>query len=461
MNAFIKTACAVLVVLALCPLGARAQYSNEYSPAKLLKQGQTAHSIAGNGTVVVQVQVNADGSHKAIRVIKSSNSGDNAAAMDIAQTSTYRPAHRGQTPITAFYDFTLKFNGKAVVNNSDESSGGGSSLPSGSMSPAAQQVAALLRQHKYAAAQSKAQSELLNSPGDQSLREMLGVAAYNTGDYTGAAAAFDKVPSIGSQFKQAASLSFAAAAVKLAQSNPSQAMGYAQKAVALDPTTNSRFALGVAQLSSGDNAAALATLKAAHDAAKNDPKIPKASKVNIDSELLQAYLANNDQQGAQATAAEIKQLDPNSTAGSAAMGATLIKNGQAAVEAKDTATALSDFDKAAALGDPQLSVTANTLAAFAISRSAKADYKQMQAYADKALAIKPNDAQANFAEGIALTGQWTASHNEDMKKSAAAALDKADQRAKAEGNEALSLQIETFVKKYLNATPASGSGGGG
>ena len=82
----------------------------------------------------------------------------------------------------------------------------------------------------------------------------------------------------------------------------------------------------------------------------------------------------------------------------------------------------------------------------------------MQAYADKALAIKPNDAQANFAEGIALTGQWTASHNDDMKKSAAAALDKADQQAKAEGNEALSLQIETFVKKYLNATPASGVG---
>ena len=290
---------------------------------------------------------------------------------------------------------------------------------------------------------------------------MTGVAAYNAGDYTAAAAAFDKVPSIGSQFKQAAALSLAAAAVKVAQTNPSQALGYAQKAVALDPTTNTRFSLGVAQLSSGDKAAALATLKAAHDAAMNDPKIPKASKINIDSELLQAYVANNDQQGAQTTAAEIKQLDPSSTAGSAAMGATLIKNGQAAVEAKDTATALSDFDKAAALGDPQLSVTANTLAAFAISRSAKPDYKQMQAYADKALAIKPNDAQANFAEGIALTGQWTASHNDDMKKSAAAALDKADQQAKAEGNEALSLQIETFVKKYLNATPASGSGGGG
>ena len=98
MNVFVRTVCAVLVALALSPLAARAQYSNEYVPAKLLKQGQTSHSIAGSGTVVVQVQVNADGTHKAIRVIKSSNSGDNSAALDIAQTSTYRPAHRGSAP---------------------------------------------------------------------------------------------------------------------------------------------------------------------------------------------------------------------------------------------------------------------------------------------------------------------------------------------------------------------------
>ena len=64
----------------------------------------------------------------------------------------------------------------------------------------------------------------------------------------------------------------------MAQTNPSQALGYAQKAVALDPTTNTRFSLGVAQLSSGDKAAALATLKAAHDAAMNDPKIPKVRR---------------------------------------------------------------------------------------------------------------------------------------------------------------------------------------
>lgn len=436
-----------------------AQYSTEFVPAKLIKQGTTTAAIAGSGKVVVQVQVNADGTHKAIRVISSTNSADNAAAMEIAQSSTYRPAHRGTKPIAAFYDFTLKFNGKSVAQNPSESSGG--AMPAGgSLSPAATQVAALIRQHQYAAAKSKAQSELLNSPGDSGLLEMLGIASYNTSDFTGAAAAFDKVPDVSPQFRAAAGQSFAAAAVKEATDNPTQALAYANKAVSLSPDTNSRFALGVAQLANNDNAAAIASLKAAHDAAMSDSKIPVNSKVNIDQELMQAYIANNDTQDAQQVAAQIKQLDPNSTAGAQAMGIHLIKAGQAAAASKDTATALSDFDQAAALGDPEIAVTANVSAAFAVAQSTKPDYKKMQSYADKALALKPNNAQANFAEGIALTGQWASSHDDGTKKKAADALAKADEQAKADGNVALSLQIESFVKNNLNAAPAAPSGSG-
>jgi TonB family protein len=451
MNRFFNVSAIAIIALSVATDRASAQYANEFSEAKLIAQGKTTHSIAGNGTVVVQVQVNADGTHKAIKVIKSTNPGDNDAAMDIAQNSTYRPAHRGTTPVTAFYDFTLRFNGKAVVSNSS----GGSGVPVTGLSPAAASVAALIRQGQYAQAKSKAQAELLNSPGDMSLREMLGVAAYNAGDYTTAASAFDKVDNIGTEFRPAAAQSFAAAAVSGAQSNPTESLAYAQKAVALQPTTNSRFALGVAQLAGGDNTAALASLKAAQSAAMADSKIPVASKVNIDSELMQAYLANNDQKDAQAVAAQIKQLDPNSAAGSRAMGVSLIKSGQAAQAAKDTTTALNDYDQAAALGDPQVAVTADVAAAFAVAQSAKPDYKRMQSYADKAIALQPNNAQANFAEGIALTGQWASSHDDTTKKKAADALDRADQQAKAEGNEALSLQIETFVKQNLNS---SGSG---
>src|SRR5579862_4198252 len=149
MKARLRFAAPAAALLVLIPFAAPAQYANEFTPAKLLQQGKTTHDIAGSGTVVVQVQVNADGSHKVVKVLRSTNSGDNAAAMDIAQSSSYRPAHRGATAVVSFYDFTLKFNGKAVVNTPTE---GGAVPSSGGVSPAATQVAALIRQHQYSAA---------------------------------------------------------------------------------------------------------------------------------------------------------------------------------------------------------------------------------------------------------------------------------------------------------------------
>src|SRR5579872_7204660 len=107
-------------------LPANAQYATEYSPAKLVRQGSTSKAIAGSGTVVVQVQVNANGSHKVIRVIHSTNSADNAAAIDIANNSTYHPAHRGNAAITSYYDFTLKFKGRSVAASQQETVAKGS-----------------------------------------------------------------------------------------------------------------------------------------------------------------------------------------------------------------------------------------------------------------------------------------------------------------------------------------------
>ena len=193
MNQFLRVlTIAVAALLALGQIPARAQYATEFVPAKLIKEGKTSTTIAGSGKVVVQVQVNADGSHKVTKIISSTNSGDNAAATEIANSSTYRPARRGNTPITAFYDFTLRFSGRTVIQSSSGSSG--VSLGGASLTPAASQVAALIRAGQYAQAKSKAQMELLNSPGDESLREMLGVASYDAGDFTAASAAFDKVP---------------------------------------------------------------------------------------------------------------------------------------------------------------------------------------------------------------------------------------------------------------------------
>src|SRR5579863_6707956 len=124
MNArFRIIAPAAAALFALGTLPAAAQYSNEFTPAKLISQGKTTQAIAGSGTVVVQVQVNPDGTHKAIKVIHSTNAADNPAAMDLAQNSSYRPAHRGTTPVVSFYDFTLRFNGKSVAAASDMGGG--------------------------------------------------------------------------------------------------------------------------------------------------------------------------------------------------------------------------------------------------------------------------------------------------------------------------------------------------
>jgi TonB family protein len=392
MKTFFRIVVTVTAVTAFAQTQAVAQYANEFAPAKLIKQGTTSKPIAGSGTVTVQVQVNADGTHKAIRVIKSTNSGDNDAALEIAQNSSYRPAHRGTKPVTAFYDFRLRFNGRSVATNPSETESSGTPTSTASRNQA----------------------------------ETLAVAA-----------------------------------VKTAQQNPAQALAEAQKAVALNPNSaDAKYALGVAQVANKQYTDAIVTLKAAHATAFADPKTPTNAKIAIDTYLMNAYMQTNDTQNVQATAAEIKRLDPSSTLPGRVIGNSLLKAGIDAGSAKNYDQAFKDFDQAAAGGDPEVAVTANVQAAFLVAKMDKPDYKRMQGYADKALALRPNDPQANFAEGIALTGQWAQSHDDGLKKRASDTLAKADAEAKAQGDVALSLQIESFVKNNLNAAPGSKSGSG-
>jgi TonB family protein len=448
MKRFLSIAASVagLAVLA-STLPASAQYANEFSPARLTQQGKTALDIAGSGTVIVQVQVNADGSHKAIKVIKSTNAGDNAAAMDIAQNSSYRPAHRGTAPTPSFYDFTLKFNGKSVAQSGDLDTG-----ESGPSHAAAVQISQLIAAGKYAQAKTAAQSAMLSSPTDE-IRQLLGVSEAQQGQFTDAAAAFDHVATITKQFHLIAAQSYANAAVA-SSSDPAQALAYAQKAVSLDPSTNSMYALGVAQVANKQYADAITTLKNVHAKAFADSKTPKNAEVAIDSTLLSAYTQTGDTAGATAMANEIKSIDPTSTLPGRVLGNSYLTAGSAALQAKDYPGALKDFDQAAASGDPEVAVTANVQAAFTIIKinPDKADYKSMQAYADKALALKPDSPEANFAEGIALVGIASTSHDDATTKKAQAALDKADQLAKAAGNEALALSIEGFIKQNLKGS---------
>lgn len=422
------------LTIAAAALPALAQ-SEDYSIAKVIKQGTTSHPVAGSGTVQVQVQVNADGTHKAIKVLRSSNPGDNAAAMEIAQNSTYRPARRGSTPITTFYDFNLHFNGKSAA--ADMGSGGGDTAA----------IDALVRAGKYKDAIAKANAALLSSPGDPGVLQLLGVAQYYDNDFTDAAATFSRVQDIKKPFQPIAAQAFATGAVHASQSNPAQALDYANKAVTLSKgDATSKFALGVAQLANKQNDAALATLKGVHDQVVADPKADAKTKLNVDQELLQAYLANNDSAGANATAAEMKQLDPSGSGASRALSNHYLQLGSDAQNAGDFATAAKNFDQAAAVSTGQDAVTANTLAAFAVMRETKPDYGKGKEYAQKAVTGAPNDAQANFALGLAYYGTYATSNKADDKTQALTYLNKADQLAKAAGNEGLALQIEAQIK---------------
>lgn len=416
-----------------------AQYANEYTPAKLIKQGKTTKGIAGSGTVIVQVQVNPDGSHKVIKVIKSTNAADNDAATEIAETSTYRPAHQGTKPITAFYDFTLKFNGKSVSQGGE--SAGGSAASGG--------IEGLIRSSHYAEAEKRAQAALLSNPSDERTRQLLGLAAFYNNDYDTSASAFSRASTIDKQFQPVAAQAFASAAISGADKNPAEALTYAQKSVSLGGGTTAQLALGVAQIANKQNSEGLATLKGVHDKLFADPKTPTNVKVGIDSRLLNAYLAAGDTAGAQTAANEMKQLDPSSNVSGRVLGNHYLQLGGAALQAKNYAEAVKDFDQAAATGDSQVAVTANTQAAFALLAQEKPDGAKVKAYADKALAVKADSPEANYAEGVAYVLLFVNSKKDDDKKQASTYLNKADALAKAAGNTALALQIETFIKNNL------------
>jgi tetratricopeptide (TPR) repeat protein len=244
-------------------------------------------------------------------------------------------------------------------------------------------------------------------------------------------------------FSPIAAQTYANVAVKNAQSDPTQALAYAQKAMALAPNNNSRFALGVAQIANKQYADAIPNLKAVHDAI---PDSQTKAKLNIDTELLQSYLATNDSADANQMATEMKTLDPNGSSAGHAMAQHELQLGVDALNAKKYPDALAAFDQAAAQGSAADAVTANTYAAFAILQTDKPDYGKARDYALKALAGNPTDPQANYAAGVAFAGVYASSQKSDDKKQALDYLNKADEYAKAAGNTALAAQVESQIK---------------
>lgn len=435
----VASAVAVFVGANVAP--ANAILATDFTPAKIKHIAKTGVPIGGSGVVVMKVLVKANGTFQVQNIIRSTNSADNAAALDIARHSTYRVALRGGKPATTFYDFTLRFSGKTVAGTSD--SEGGTTI-GGTGSSQTSKIAGMLRTGNYNGAKAAATTYLASHPNDDLVNSYLGLANTFLNNDVAAAAAFDKAAQIPKNYLVVAAQAYSVAAIQMANQNPTQALAYAQKAESLHADGNSYFALGVAQLASNDPASAVTNLKKARDLAFANPKTSTKEKVAIDTQLLRAYSGNKDSANAQVTLAEIKQLDPTSNAGARMVAQGYFDQAAADVQAGKTADAIKDFE-AAAKADPTQAVTGYGQAALLFSHLEKPDYKGMSAEADLALALKSDDAIANYAKGVALVNLGVQNKDDASKKQGIVFLNKADAEAKAANMIGLSTQIENFI----------------
>ena len=434
------TAAAIAVLTGGIALPALAVLATDYTPPKVTHLGKTSVAIAGSGQVIVKVLVKSDGTFTVMNVLRSNNPADNAAALDIARHSSYRNALRGGKPATAFYDFTLKFSGKQYAGGDEQGAGGASDAQTGP-------IGAMLRSGNYAGAKTAASAFLAVHPGDVMAQSYLGLASALSGDDVSAAATFDQMSMIPSRYQSVAAQSFALAAVQLRVRNPVQALAYAKKAMALRADGNAYFALGVAELANSDAAGALPSLKKARDLANSDAKTTTKEKVAIDTELMQAYLTSNDQVNAQAMAAEIKVLDPTSTASVRTIAQADYTKADTLTKAHSYPEAIKQWEAGAqADPEPASAVTGWAQAALLMGQLDKPDYKAMSAEADKAIAAKPDDALANYAKGVALVNLGYQNKDDVSKKSGKDYLSKAQGQAKSANLSGLAEAIENFVK---------------
>lgn len=407
------------------PLAATAQTGTYYTPPKLLKQAEPTVPITGKGAVTVQVFVRKNGSIGAVKVQKSTNHGDDAAALEIAKNSTYKPGVRDAKPIDAFYTMALKFNGSTVVNDTGTSSN--------------QLVAAnaLIRANKFADAKTQLQSYLSAHPGDHDAEALLGVADAYLNDAQGAAAAFDAAGTIPDRFKIVAAKAYADAAVDaLKAKNNDQAIALSDKALALQQNVNTLYIQGTAYANAQKYAQAIADLEKAK--AQATAGHADAATMNaIDASLATSYVFGGQTDKGVALAKELKQRDPSNTRVDDTLAAYYNQRAVADVQAGKKDDAVNELESAAR-AVPSRAAAMYVQAANVLSQGTTVDWKRVKAEADKALAVDGNDARANYVAGIALA-------NGGDGKGAVPYLQKA--KANAGSDTSLNADIDAALKK--------------
>jgi tetratricopeptide (TPR) repeat protein len=436
-------ALAALALGAIClvsiPRTSSAQTSSFYTPPKVIKQGTASSPVLGTGSVTVKVFVQKTGSVGSVVVQKSTNHGDDAAAVEIAKSSTYKPGYRDAKPIDAFYTMALKFNGSAVTTDT------------GSTVNQVNAANALIRANKFAEAKTELQSYLTAHPGDSQAQALLGVADTYLNDAQGAAAAFDAAGTIPDRFKVVAAKAYADAAVDaLKAKNNEQAIALADKALALQQNVNTLFIQGTAYANAQKYPQAIADLEKAK-AQATAGHADMATLNAIDVSLATAYIFGGQVDKGVALAKALKQRDPSNTRVDDTLAAYYNQQAVAAMQAGKRAEAVTDLENAAK-AVPSRAVVLYVQAANVLAGDTKPDWKAVKAEVDKALALDPNDPRANLVAGIALANSIDPKTVNPDTKPAMAYLQKAKANA-GSADASLNAEIDKAIAALTKITP--------
>jgi tetratricopeptide (TPR) repeat protein len=416
------------LVLAALPLGAAAQTMSAYTPPTLIKQGGSAVPAAGAGDVTVQVFVKKDGTFEVVKVIKTSNAADNAAALEVAKASSYKPGLRDGKAVDAYYDFIVKFAGAGVATGAGSNSSNAAALD-------------LIRNGKYDAAKTQLTAHLATNPSDTEANTLLGVADSFLNDPAGASAAFDKVSPIPPQYKTLAQQSYGKYASQLLdQQKYADAIVTANKVLAIDPNSidglNTR---GLAELNQKNYSAAVVDLQKARtlaSASKADSKTMASLELN----LAFAEFSSGAFDAAVPLTKDVVLLDPskNETVNRLAAN-SYIASANDLVNAGKNADAVARLEAGAA-AYPADAATLYTAAATILANDKAPDWKRVKAEADKALAADPSSGHANYIAGLALA-------NTGDVKGAQTAIGKAKASPVYASDTAFAKQVDDALKK--------------
>lgn len=385
-------------VLAALPAVASAQTGVYFTPAKIVKTGTNTTPAPAAGAVSVKVFVRKNGSFTVSGVASSTNPADNAAALEVAKNSSYKPAIKDGKTVDSFYTFRVKFAGDGASNTGDA----GDASDAGGSGPTAAAFASI-GSGKYDLAKTQLAPYLAAHPDDRTANLLLGVASGFAGDAMTAAPAFDKAGTLPSKYRVLAIQMYVKAGSESVRAGKNDdGVAFASKAIALDPTSIDGYNVrGTAQANAGKFEPAIADFEKSKSlaiAAKIDPKIVATIELN----LMTAQLSAGQFDAGTASGKDVVHLDPALQAKVTSLTEHLYLNSAITMANAGNRTDAIARLESGATAYPGSAGEMYAEAAFLMAAGTPVDWKKVKTEADRSLAVEPENGRANFVAGVAL-----------------------------------------------------------